>query len=457
MPKKNLATFALSRLRERLSLVEDVAKEAEIVAEIRRGVDFRGINLWTLIFAMLIASIGLNVNSTAVIIGAMLISPLMGPIMGVGLGVAIFDFDLVKRAFLNLALAVVFSVTTSFLYFSLSPLSDAQSELLARTTPTLWDVLIAFVGGLAGIVAGSGRDRGNAIPGVAIATALMPPLCTAGYGLATRNGAYFLGAAYLFFINAVMIALSTTLVVRFLRFKPVSQPDEGQRTRVRRTIAAVVVLTVAPSLYLGWRIVQQNAFTRGAKQFVHEELSFSGVYTITSDVSYWPKRAITVLLVGKAVPDNLIENARQHAARYGLEGTDIRIDQGAEATDAAKDAIAQKAESLQGLLRVSEERIKTLEAELVRQKRPEFPLSDIAEELRVQYPTVSSLRVAEVVTTGSSQPTAPSLVVLVDAARPIAEKDRQKILAWLSVRLKAIVVSIVVQVAPPRITSTRNP
>jgi len=207
-------------LRDRFDLGEDSALQDEVVDNICRGVDFRGTNLWVLIFATFVASLGLNVNSTAVIIGAMLISPLMGPIMGMGLSVGINDFDLLKRSVRNFGFMVLVSILTSTLYFVVSPLSGAQSELLARTVPTTYDVLIAFFGGLAGIVAQSRRDRtSTVIPGVAIATALMPPLCTAGYGLATLQLNYFLGAFYLFFINTVFIAIATFVVVRFLKYR----------------------------------------------------------------------------------------------------------------------------------------------------------------------------------------------------------------------------------------------
>ncbi|MGF1925296.1 MAG: TIGR00341 family protein, partial [Bacteroidia bacterium] len=194
-------------IRYRFSLHEDSAEENDIVESIRRNVEFRGANLWTLIFAVFIASIGLNVNSTAVIIGAMLVSPLMGPIMGIGLGVGTNDFELVKKGLRNLTIATVFSIATSTLYFYITPLHDASSELLARTSPSIWDVFIAGFGGLAGIVAATRREKSNVIPGVAIATALMPPLCTAGYGIASGNLYFFLGAIYLYFINSVFICV----------------------------------------------------------------------------------------------------------------------------------------------------------------------------------------------------------------------------------------------------------
>ena len=204
-------------LRGRFSLDEDKAQRDEVVASISKGVVFRGVNLWVLIFATMIASLGLNVNSAAVIIGAMLISPIMGPIMGIGLSLGINDFELLKKSLRNYALMFVVAIVTSTAYFLVSPLSSNSSELLARTVPTTYDVLIALFGGLAGIVAQTRQDRtSTVIPGVAIATALIPPLCTAGFGLATGQIRFFFGAFYLFFINSVFIALATYAMVRFL-------------------------------------------------------------------------------------------------------------------------------------------------------------------------------------------------------------------------------------------------
>lgn len=203
-----------------LDLNKDKDDELTIVDTICKGVEFKGSNLWILIFAIFMASLGLNVNSTAVIIGAMLISPLMGPIMGIGLSVGINDLDLLKRSFKSYLIATFFSVITATVFFLVfSPFSEAQSELLARTSPTIYDVFIALFGGAAGVVALSTKEKGNVIPGVAIATALMPPLCTAGFGLATGNWIYFLGAFYLYFINSVFISVATFLGVRIMKFR----------------------------------------------------------------------------------------------------------------------------------------------------------------------------------------------------------------------------------------------
>ncbi len=255
-------------LKERFNLETDKADDEATLEYIRKGVEFKGPNLWILIFAILICSIGLNVNSTAVVIGAMLISPLMGPILGIGTGVAINDPELLKRSVKNLIVATLFSVVASTAYFFITPISAAQSELLARTNPTVWDVLIAFFGGLAGIVAGSRKEKSNAIPGVAIATALMPPLCTAGYGIATGNGYYFLGAFYLFFINTVCISIATFIIVRLLRFPKKKFIDTVQERRVKTWMSVLVLITLLPSIWLAYQTVERSIFEQNANLFI---------------------------------------------------------------------------------------------------------------------------------------------------------------------------------------------
>lgn len=214
----------MKKILARFRLKTEIEDFPEVIKNIESGVVFRGTNLWVLIFAIFVASLGLNVNSTAVIIGAMLISPLMGPIIGMGLGLGIHDLALLKKAALNYLFAVVVSLLTSTVFFLLSPIDEAHSEILSRTSPNIYDVLIAFFGGMAGIIALSSRLKGNVIPGVAIATALMPPLCTAGYGLATWRLNFFFGAFYLFIINTVFIALATLITLKFLNFPYKEEP-----------------------------------------------------------------------------------------------------------------------------------------------------------------------------------------------------------------------------------------
>jgi uncharacterized hydrophobic protein (TIGR00271 family) len=321
--KTDLLTSFLSALRYRFSLDEDKANESEVIENIRKGIEFKGINLWTLIFAIFIASIGLNVNSTAVIIGAMLISPLMGPIMGIGLGAAIYDFALIKGAAKNLLIATIISLATSCVYFFVTPLHQAQSELLARTSPTIWDVLIAFFGGLAGIVASSRKRFNNVIPGVAIATALMPPLCTAGYGLATGHWAYFFGAFYLYIINSVFISISTFLIVRFLKFKPKINDNGEISYKVRRWVGIIAILTIAPSIYLAYRFVKNEIFTQNSNLMINKELS-SSLTVLYKNIN--PEKNTIHLTI---LDDKKIDSVRQvleiKKEKYNLSNSTISI------------------------------------------------------------------------------------------------------------------------------------
>lgn len=301
-------TVALLRphVLDRLRIV-DLAEPEQTMAGIERDTEFRGFNVWILVFSIVIASIGLNVNSTAVIIGAMLISPLMGPIMGVGLGVGVNDLGLVRKSVGNLAVATGIAILSSALYFLISPINEAGSELLSRTTPTFLDVMVAFFGGLTGILAGSRKEKSNVIPGVAIATALMPPLCTAGYGLAHLDGTYFFGALYLFLINTILIATSTTLVVRYLRF-PVVQPlDAAKEQKYKRYFTLGLLALVLPSAYILYNTVRQSVQKAKIQSFVSETISFPGSEVVKQEVSFEEgEPRVQVVLLGATVPQEMM-------------------------------------------------------------------------------------------------------------------------------------------------------
>lgn len=315
-------------------------------------------NLWVLIFAIFIASIGLNVNSTAVIIGAMLISPLMGPIMGIGLGIGVNDFELIKKSYKNLGVAVLISVITSTFYFLITPLSDAQSELLARTTPTIWDVFIALFGGLAGIVAATRKSISNVIPGVAIATALMPPLCTAGYGLATGTLSYFLGAMYLFFINSVFISLATYMIVRFMKFNKKEFLDPLRERKVKRSIVFVVLITIIPSIIMAFNIVNRTFIEKNVQQFINNELNFPNTQILSRHINFDSSNVqIEVFLFGAPLDSRLIEMAKQKLPKYKLENAELIVKQ--SITEGGKvDISAIRAGVIEELYRKNEEIIK---------------------------------------------------------------------------------------------------
>ena len=315
--------------------IEDVADQTAVVDFVKRDVDFRGAKAWILMFAVLVASLGLNVNSTAVIIGAMLISPLMGPIIGIGVSVGIADSVLLGRSARNLAIAMFLSIITSTLYFTISPFDDAASEILSRTTPTLLDALIAIAGGAAGAVAMVRQDRSNVVPGVAIATALMPPLCTAGYGISQLQWDMFFGAFYLFFINSVYISAATYVVVRIMKFRPVSYENPEKRRKVRRIVYAVVILTMIPSIYTGFNMYQRTRFDRRVVDLVkYAEEKFPQTSFVVSK-SKWDRDTsdLVLTLVGPALKDEELTTVRTKALAIGLRECRLDLRQAAGVSD----------------------------------------------------------------------------------------------------------------------------
>jgi len=298
-----------------------------VIESIDKGVVFKGANLWILVFAIFIASLGLNVNSTAVIIGAMLVSPIMGPIMGLGLGMAINDLTLLRKSLFNYLFAALVGLATSTLYFLLSPINIAHSEILARTSPNIYDVLIAFFGGLAGVLATSTKQKGNVIPGVAIATALMPPLCTAGYGLATIQFEFLFGALYLFLINTVFIALSTFITLRFLRYPIKHLPNPKDDINLRRIFWVIVVLTFLPSIYFGYMLVKKNEFNVQVHKFIANETNFTEDYLLNKKIDF-KNQEIILTFGGRKIKQEEIDTLKTKLKDYNLLGVTLEVKQG---------------------------------------------------------------------------------------------------------------------------------
>lgn len=294
---------------------------------IKKAIWFRGPNVYILAFSIIIASVGLNVNSTAVIIGAMLISPLMGPIIGTGMALGTNDTSLLKDSLRNLLVMVSISVLVSTLFFMLSPLSLLNpTELEARTSPTIYDVLIAFFGGLAGIFENSRKERGTVLSGVAIATALMPPLCTAGYGIAHWNAHFFVGAMYLFLINSVFIILATYFMVKYLRFKTVAGIDEVTAKRRRNIITVVMVIMIAPSLYTAFTLVVDNNFERKVEAFVAENRIVGSSYIYDYNIVKEKGRRVVELSVAGEAPDaSQMESLLASAQEHGIKPRTLRM------------------------------------------------------------------------------------------------------------------------------------
>ncbi len=407
-----------------------------VITNIDNGVVFRGTNLWVLIFAIFVASLGLNVNSTAVIIGAMLISPLMGPIMGIGLGIGTYDIALLRKAAYNYSIATGAALATSTIFFLLSPLNDAHSEILARTAPNIYDVLIALFGGLAGIIATSSRNKGNVIPGVAIATALMPPLCTAGYGLATMQLSYFVGAFYLYIINTVFIALATFTIVRFLHFPRKQLQNKRAETVAHRIVWAVVVLTLLPSIYFGYDIVKQDRFTKDATRFINNEAHFTNDYLLNKKIDA-KEKTITLVFGGKEILPPEIQQLKSQLKKYNLPDSSLEVKQGFAylvehpQTNEANEQVAQLTTALQA--KDKHEKMLQLALDSIGQQKQLG--KQLYAELKAQYPALNEAVIQPSLILSDSAKTSDTYLVLLSIGGRITSQDRARIENWLKVRL----------------------
>lgn len=408
--------------------------------------------MWVLIFATFVASLGLNTNSTAVIIGAMLISPLMGPIMGFGLGLGISDFGLIKQSFRNFLTATIFSVITSTLFFLISPISEAQSELLARTQPTVYDVLIAFFGGLAGIVASSTKSKGNVIPGVAIATALMPPLCTAGFGLASGNLYYFFGAFYLFFINSVFISLATYLVVRLLKYPKKVFLDKQREKKVTRYVGAIVLFTIVPSVYLSYNLIRSSYFYNRVHEFVVSELAFPNTQILNKTVTYEKNdREVKVVLIGETVPDAMIDAARAKMPKYGLKDVRLAVEQGfgKEATDIneLKSLLMKDLyKNSQKVLRAQSRQIDSLKQEINHYRSYSRLIQELMPEMKVLFPYVEEASCSHTYLMHADTLRSDTVVlVYLKSKVRMSEADKKKFKEWLAARAEVKNVKLLIE------------
>ncbi len=427
-------------LRQQLSLTDYIDVHAAD-ANIRNNIPFRGPNIYILFVAIIIASVGLNVNSIPVIIGAMLISPLMSPIIGFGMGLGTNDTDLLLKSLKNLGIMFVISLLASTLYFLVTPLeTDNPTELLARTNPSIYDVLIAFFGGIAGILELSRKEKGTVMSGVAIATALMPPLCTVGYGIAKWNWDYAGGALYLFFINCMFIALATYLAVKFLNF-PAKVQQKSYRTLISYGLLILVVLV--PSFFSAYTIVLENRFANTARHFVKENKAIGGtyIYDYSTDMSTKPY-TLTLRLAGETLSNEARARFYAEAEKQGISHSQLLFQEDAtievrrlNETEIMRDWIA----STEAQLRQREDSIRTLAARLEAYESQTLPTEQIAQELHAQWPGI------EDVTLGR----ADSTVLLVMTSKPasgkessIKEDDLNRIEKWLAVRLQTHSVQV---------------
>ena len=426
-------------LKTTLNLTNDVDIPSAI-EDIRSNIPFRGPNVYILFVAIIIASVGLNVNSIPVIIGAMLISPLMGPITGLGLGLGTNDRELVLFSIKNLLVMVGISLLAATLYFILTPLEiDNPTELLARTRPTIYDVFIALFGGLAGVLETARKEKGTVISGVAIATALMPPLCTVGYGIANLSWQYTIGALFLFSINCIFIAMAAYLMAKFLKF-PVKTVEQ-HRTRYFILSYALVILLAATSIFTGYHVIRENDFTKMANRFVKKNQNIGKTYIYDSQVNIDSKPYMLELrLAGETLNEDTKEMLLRDAENYGImrsqivihEDATVQVDRFNE-TEIVKNLMATNASNVQ----VRDDSIKVLNAQIAHYKQQELPAKQLAEELQVQLPSITRLTLARGTALEQNVVmTEEQVVVLAHCSEMPSEEEKVRVYEWLKIRLQ---------------------
>ena len=410
----------------------------KVLTNIHGSIAFSGANVWILACAILIASVGLNVNSTAVVIGAMLISPLMAPIVGAGFSLAMFDFALLRKSLKNLLISTLVGLLVSFIYFSLSPFKEAQSEILSRTSPNIYDVLIAFFGGLVGVIAVTRVEKGNPIPGVAIATALMPPLCTAGYGLATGNLAFFGGALFLYAINCVFICIATYLIVKLLKYPAVGFVDANREKKVRNWITIITVLMIVPSIFFAYQFIQQQRFQEKVKLYVQQEFESKGntiVYQKTNYTSPANLRTIELAFLNKKFTAKQIDEENQKLKRLGLLNTKLIIRQ--DSTFLAD--VSSKKIANNEIDNTNTKLISDLNSKV---ERYSFQTENLYKEASSIFPELTSISVAKQEVFSKTDSTKVIPVGFYQSEKPFTKQNEETLRKWLEAKLKVDTIEI---------------
>ena len=449
---KNTSFFhrTLVYLKSLIHLSDEIDYE-NASTSIRKNIAFRGTNVFILACAIVIASVGLNVNSIPVIIGAMLISPVMGPILGFGLGLGTEDNTLVKNSLKNFLVMVVISILASTIFFLLSPLSLANpSELLARTNPTIYDVLIALFGGFAGIIETSRKDKGTVISGVAIATALMPPLCTVGYGISILNWTYAVGALYLFTINSIFIALATFAAVKYFRFPIMETTDENHKRLPKHIMVIILVVVIVPSIISAISVVKENNFIIHAERLVAENKNLGKCFIYDHKASYSRKTPkLDLFLAGESLTHDSKESFYKEAEAFGITRSQIVFHE--DATSHREDL--SETEIIKGIYDYNDRQIKRLndsinklEAVLADFKQKEIPVEAISKELFAQYPTITEVSLSRGSKMASGGDTASEqIVAFITTKEPTNAEFHDRIERWLKVRLNHDNVMVVNQ------------
>lgn len=427
----------LKKITHFIDLHQGEEDKKKVLENVKSNISFRGSNLWILACAIVIASVGLNMNSTAVIIGAMLISPLMGPIVGAGFGLGMFDFELLKKALKNLAIATIVGLLVSCIYFYISPFKDTQSELLSRTSPNIYDILIAFFGGLVGVIAITRVEKGNPIPGVAIATALMPPLCTAGYGLAIGNFKFFLGAMFLYTINCVFICIATFFIVKFLKYPPTKLIDEKREKQVKYAITGLTLILMIPSIYFAYNLINQKKYNQNVEFFINNEFTSKG-YTLLYNKTTFntnPKKIDLGFLSKKFTP-NEIKELNNKLPNYNILNTQLTIKQ--DTTDIKK-FILNEINFNQTGINKKDLQIANLENKI---KANQYDNKSILAEAKILFPEIENLSIENHRFTIKKDSTIVVPVLLYQSKEELPNASKEKMSLWLQKKLSKETIEI---------------
>lgn len=408
---------------------------------IKSNIHFRGPNAWILAIATIIASIGLNVNSIPVIIGAMLISPLMGPIFGIGLGLGINDMPLMKSSVKNLLIMISISLIASFLYFVITPLSlNNPTELLARTNPTIYDVLIALFGGFAGILEQCRKEKGTVFSGVAIATALMPPLCTAGFGLASGNFSYFIGALYLFFINCLFIMLATYISVRYFRFTRHEFEDKVKERRTERLTTILIIIFIIPSIWSAVSLITQNNFEANATAFVEENNAYEKSIIYDYKISHSDGSKVELFFTGEPLSERTKETIYARAQEYDIKAENILINDHSTTNDFNDiELVKDIYDKMDKEIARRDDEIRRLKEELNTKKGSDIPHLQLTREIKNNYPQIKELRIMQgaKVDTDSLVIKPGTTIVVSCYEHKLSAADSTRLEEWLKIRLNA--------------------
>lgn len=428
-----------NKLFDFLNLHNGEDERSKVLENVKSTISFRGSNLWVLACAVVIASVGLNVNSTAVVIGAMLISPLMGPIVGAGFALAIYDFDLLKKSAKNLLNATVVSLIVAAVYFYISPFKQTQSELLSRTSPTIYDVLIAFFGGLVGVITITRVEKGNPIPGVAIATALMPPLCTAGYGIAIGNFHYFFGAFYLYTINCFFICIATFLIIKYLKYSPAKYVSDKNQKQIKWGITILMFVMIVPASYLAYNLIQEQHYSEKVEKFILNEFVQKGNVLIykKTNVTANPRK-IELAFLTKKYTDSEIKLLNDELLSYGIANTQLVIKQ--DVTDLKSEILNELGSNDRN---ASE---KDIIINKLRQELAEYSFAekDLIRETTILFPEFKKISIGKQQVIRSVDSLKNSIFVIYSSGEK-QNPDTAKLQKWLRQKLKTNQITFIKQ------------